>query len=247
MTPPPDDGPDWVRDGVRQFADELSAYARTVADFTRHPFRFGQRWTQANAAHALNPLGFLATALAILGGAKTLFSALVNRDAGPDAAESLAHAIAAALLPFVYYVLLATLAHGALRLLGSPRRWRDSCAMALYAGGGPALLAELVALVLAYLDFRMTGTIDTHHGKAGLLLTVSIVAAFSVYCMTLGASLRGLHAVSAWKPVVALASALVASAFLFGWLQPPGHYGLHPVFRFQLTGQVRSYDIALSD
>lgn len=254
MESPLDGGPDWVRDGVRQFADELRAFVRTAVVFTLHPLRFGRGWVAPAGApegrggdgHALNPLGFLATALAILGGAKTLFNALVSDDKSPEAPESLAHAIAAALLPFVYYVLVGLGAHLLLRSLGSRRRWRDSCAMALYAGGGPALMAELLALTLAWIDFRVTGKIDTRHGLSGAILTFSILGAFIVYCITLATSLAGLHGVRAWKSIVALLTALLASALIFGAVHPPGHYGLHPVFVVSLR-RGANFDFSLSD
>jgi hypothetical protein len=57
--------PNWIADGLRSFFGELAEYARTVADFTTHPSRFAAEWASGER-RALNPMGFLATALGIL-------------------------------------------------------------------------------------------------------------------------------------------------------------------------------------
>ncbi|HEX6836271.1 MAG TPA: hypothetical protein VF334_06835, partial [Polyangia bacterium] len=156
-----DEAPDWVKDGIRQFVDEVRLFLRTVADFTVRPFRFAREWSSGQR-HALNPLGFLATAFAVAGPANALFARAVRL---PDEPSSLVHDALAALTPFVYYLLLGALEHGVLRAFGSKRPLRDSCAMALYAGGGPATLAHLFVIASAYFMWRSSGTLvikDVH-------------------------------------------------------------------------------------
>src|SRR5580765_7984197 len=73
------EAPDWVRDGMRQLVGEVRLFLRTAIDFTTSPFRFAREWSTGER-HALNPLGFLATAFAVAGPANALFVHLVRAD-----------------------------------------------------------------------------------------------------------------------------------------------------------------------
>src|SRR5512142_1408842 len=101
------EAPDWVKDGIRQFVDEVRLFLRTAADFTLRPFRFAREWS-AGQRRALNPLGFLATAFAVAGPANAIFARLVRL---PDEPSSLVRDALAALTPFVYYLFLGALEH----------------------------------------------------------------------------------------------------------------------------------------
>src|SRR5579863_1708598 len=127
-----DDSPDWVRDAARQFVHEVGEFLRAAVAVTVHPARFAEAWVSGRR-RALNPLGFLATAFAIIGPTTAL---LKHDEQSSPWLEALG-----ALLPFAYYLVFGALQHGVLRVFGSRRRLRESCAMALYAAGGPGLAA----------------------------------------------------------------------------------------------------------
>jgi hypothetical protein len=222
------EAPDWVKDGIRQFVDEVRLFLRTAADFTVRPFRFAREWS-AGQRHALNPLGFLATAFAVAGPANALFARAVRV---PDEPSSLVHDALAALTPFVYYLLFGALEHGVLRLFGSKRPLRDSCAMALYAGGGPAMLAHLFVLGSAYFVWRSSGmlVIKDVHQPFALFIMVGAGLSFTLFVTTLSAAQAGLHSrdrIGRSHIFVANVVALLVSGFLFAALNPPGAFGLH--------------------
>src|SRR5689334_20079986 len=135
------DSPDWVREALRRSRNELFAFFRTAVQFTLSPTRFAREWV-SGGARALNPLAFLATSL---GGMSfvILLAAHVSHHVAPasGAPPSLVEELLGNLGPFAYYLLFGVLEHAALWLFGLRRPVRDACAMALYAGGGPAALA----------------------------------------------------------------------------------------------------------
>ena len=225
------EAPDWVRDGIRQLADEVRAFVRTAVAFTARPAAFAREWSTGQR-HALNPLGFLATAFAVAGPANALFAHLVRL---PDQPTSLVRDALGALTPFAYYLLLGAFEHGVLRLCGSRRPLRDSCAMALYAGGGPAMVAHLFVITAAYFSWRATGTLvirDVHQPFA-LAVMVGAGLSFALFVTTMSAALAGLHArdgIRRAHVVVATIVALFASGLIFAALDPPGQFGLHLIF-----------------
>jgi hypothetical protein len=223
--------PDWVRDGLRQFADEVRLFLRTAVDFTLHPSRFAAEWA-TGARHALNPLGFLATAFAIAGPTNALFQHLVNAS---DEPTSLLRDALGALMPFVYYLALGALQHGTLRLLGSRRRLSDSCAMALYAGGGPATVAHIVVLTAAYLLYRHTGKLVVNDVRQpwAVVVMIGAMASFGLFMAALSTALSGLHrrdGIGTWQIAVANVVALFVTGAFFALFKPPGSFGLHFVF-----------------
>jgi hypothetical protein len=224
------EAPDWVRDGIRPLADEVRSFVRTAIDFTWRPIDFAKEWSLGRR-RALNPLGFLATALAVAGPANVMFERLTHQ---PGDSSSLARDLATALTPFVYYLSLGALSHLVLRAFGTRRRLRDSCAMALYAGGGPALAAHLVVLLLALALYRATGQLQVHSLRTtwALALLVAAMVSFGAFCATLAMSLGGLHGrdgIRRWQVVVANLAALAIAGFVFALLHPPGNFGLHMV------------------
>ena len=227
----PGEAPDWVKDGIRQFLDEVRLFLRTVADVTLQPVRFAREWSTGQR-RALNPLGFLATAFAVAGPANALFARLVRL---PDEPSSLVRDVLGALTPFIYYLALGALEHGVLRLCGSKRPLRDSCAMALYAGGGPAMLAHLGVLAFGYFAWRASGSLvvnDVHQPYA-VAVMVGAGLSFGLFVTTLSSTLGGLHGRDGIRRRHVLAGNLVAffvTGFLFAVLDPPGAFGLHFIF-----------------
>ena len=225
------EAPDWVKDGIRQFLDEVRSFLRTARDVTVRPFRFATEWSTGQR-HALNPLGFLATAFAVAGPANALFARAVRL---PDEPSSLVRDALGALTPFAYYLVFGALQHGVLRLFGSKRPLRDSCAMALYAGGGPAMLAHLITLATVCVVWRASGTlmVKSVHQPYALVVMISAGLSFALFVATLSTAQAGLHArdgIGRWHLLAANVVALCASGFLFAVLDPPGSFGLHFVF-----------------
>lgn len=100
----------------------MRSFARTAFEFTLHPTRFAKEWA-TGTRHALNPLGFLATAFAVLAPFDAVFAHLTHHD--DSTSEPLLRAAAGAILPFGYYLLVGALQHGVLRLCGSRRPLHD--------------------------------------------------------------------------------------------------------------------------
>lgn len=208
----------------------MRLFLRTAYDFTTRPMRFAVEWSSGQR-HALNPLGFLATAFAVAGPANVLFAHLVRAS---DQSSSLMREALGALAPFAYYLALGALQHGVLRLFGSRRRLSDSCAMALYAGGGPATIAHLVTLALAYLLWRASGTLNAvdFHSRWAVGVMVGAFLSFGLFMTTLSSAQAGLHlrdGIRSRHIAMANAIALLVTGFLFALLQPPGSFGLHVV------------------
>jgi hypothetical protein len=231
MPPVQGDAPDWVNDGFRQFVDEVRLFLRTAVDFTLKPVLFAREWATGQR-HALNPLGFLATAFAVAGPARALFLHAV-RAAGES--TSLVRDALGALNPFGYYLALGALQHGVLRLCGSRRRLRDSCAMALYAGGGPALLIDLFVMVAMYFVWRATGSLNLTEVRSSwaLAVMIGVGGSFTLFVTTLSASLAGLHerdGIRSRHIVVANLVAFLVTGVAFAFFEPPGAFGLHFIF-----------------
>jgi hypothetical protein len=225
-----DASPDWVRQGLRQFFDEVRLFARTAFEFTLHPPRFAREWA-AGHRRALNPLGFLATAFGVIAPFEAIVSHLLHQD---ERSEPLVRAALAATLPFGYYLLVGSAQHAVLRMFGSRRPLRDSWAMALYAGGGPASAARLVIGAGSVLLCSRSGhpVVPGIHDASAWLLMVGATVSFSLFFYTLSAALAGVHfqyGIRWWHILVANLVAIVASGLLFGLLAPPGRYGLHLV------------------
>jgi hypothetical protein len=247
-----ENSPDWVGDGIRQFLAEARAFLRTAVAFTRHPYDFGRGWLAGGAAHALNPLGFLATALAVVGASEVVLAAALHED---DAgATSLGAQLVAALGPFGYYLVWGAGAHVVLRLFPrrgrARRRLRDSCAMTLYAGGGPATAAHLLTLLGVFVALRFGGTPGQQldfHNAANWWIVAGASVGFTLSCGSLAAGLAGLHQARGYEVALAMLTVLVLTAAGFGMLRPPGHYGLHPTLAWERQGGKRHFAVGLAD
>jgi hypothetical protein len=229
-----DSTPDWVRESLHQSTDELRMFLRTACVFTMQPRRFAAEWADQRR-RALNPLGFFATAFAIIGATDIAFARLTHSSDAPTAIDSLLGAG----LPFVYYVILGIFSHAILRLFGSKRPLRGSCAMALYAGGGPMLASHALTLTATIVLAQINGHVEhsvTSHTPHGWIVLGGMLLAFVLFLVTLLGALAGLHCrdgIAIWQTAVALLLAIIIAGFLFDAVKPPGEYGLHPVIGFR--------------
>jgi hypothetical protein len=207
--------PSWLRDGLRIALTELRSYLMTALRFTRAPHRFMDDWWHGRAV-SMNPLAMLATGATIVAASHQLAGAVL----GIDRPGALLDAVLSALGPYVHYVSLGMLCHLVLAARGrGDVRLSDSIATALYAGAGPAALAE----ALGWLAMSALHPFMTSQVAAGVMLG----GAFSVFCLTLAMALGGLHRAPWWKMLAAFAIAFPLSGLVFGTLHPPGNYGLH--------------------
>jgi hypothetical protein len=207
--------PPWVRDGATAAWHELRAYLGTAWRFTRSPSAFMNAWLEGKA-DAMNPLAMLATGAALVAASHQLAGAIV----GIDHPDGIIEAVLSALGPYALYIAIGILCHLVLAPGGKREvHLLDTIATALFAGAGPAALAEAIGwlAICAIWPFA-----PSPHAVA-----VMLGVAFSVFCFTLATALGGLHRPSWWRILVAFAVAFPATGLVFGVLDPPGNYGLH--------------------
>jgi hypothetical protein len=217
------DGPDWIRDAVAVARQEIRRFVATGVAFCVRPQRFAASWV-AGDEHALNPLGCMATALAVTG----TLGAFVpgNGESGALAA------LAAAILPYVYYVVLGLLCHPLLRLSGSTRRLRVSVAMALFGGAGPGLVVALSSYVAIWTRVALFG--PYHEDPSSGLPTAAFVAllvwifvpAIFLLPITMALALAGAHGVRRRTAACALLIAFVVAGVIVGQLHARHHFSL---------------------
>lgn len=219
-------GPDWLREAGAAIWEESVRFLVTVLQCTRHPRRFAAAWF-AGETRALNPIGYVSTALAISAAVRSVTMALlsISDDSG------FWSNVGAATLPYAYYALLGVLCHVVLRRRETARPLRASMAIALYIGGGPGLLLSLAMWLCVWLYFAVTGTFPGHGilgapGWAIPILLTPVTAASGLFLTAMAGGFRGLHAASRARALVALLVALAGSALLLG--------ALHAVFDFTL-------------
>jgi hypothetical protein len=213
--------PSWLGDGIAATVREGGAYLATSWALARRPFTFMAEWWSGRRK-AMNPLAMLATGAAIVAGARQLAAAAL----GIDTADSVWSAVLSALGPYVHYVAIGLLVHGVLHVLvPSSVRAVDSIAAALYAGAGPAALAEAIGwLIMAAL---------APLGVTDIALPIMLGAAFSVFCVVFATALAGMHRPPWWAMMLAFVVAFPVTGLVFGVLDPPGNYGLHWVIHFR--------------
>lgn len=196
---------------------DIVRFVATALQFSRHPGRFGTAWV-AGQTQALNPIGYLSTSLAVSAAASALASALLGtHDSGLWAT------LANAMLPYTYHVVLGLVCHGVLRLGGSIRPLRASVAIALFAGGGPGLVLTLAIYATMGLHLVLVGT-----SQGSVLSDVPLWSAPIFWILiygplmllpaTLAAGLRGVHGVTRVRAFVAMVTAMVITAAIFGVL-----------------------------
>jgi len=214
-TPESAEIPDWVADAVYKLWEELRQFFRAAWSISRRPAGFADNWAQGGMV-SLNPLGFLATSLAFLGVLLQSIRPLL----GSSNDDRLWIQLLDFLSPYLYYILLGLAAHMALRLSGSRRPLRGSVAIALYVGGGPAAALTVLTLGMAVLALALgaehEAVFRTIPGWSRWLVTSVFLGGFVAVQLVLARALKGLHAVSFARSIMALMVALVAVGLFTG-------------------------------
>jgi hypothetical protein len=239
-----EDGPDWVRESVVTVRDEILRFVATLFHFTLHPRRFAAAWYEGKTK-ALNPAGFLSTALAVNAAVLLVFGWIRGT---PESADSLWSTLGDATLPYAYYVGLGVLCHPILRLCGSRRPLRATVAIALFSGGGPGLLLRFSVYLQVAIHIALVG--DFHgqlvEGLPAWYAPISAVLAygsFAAYALVLAAGLRGLHAARRWQIAIALTMSLLTSAYLLGVLHGALHFDLRAPHLVMGFGRGMLFDV----
>ncbi|MDB4968161.1 MAG: hypothetical protein JWN44_3850 [Myxococcales bacterium] len=212
VPPAPPEGPAWIRDTIALAREEAQRFGMTAVGFMRRPGGFSADWL-AGRQRALNPLAFVASALAISSGVGMLLR-------GGDSAGVLT-SISAALVPYLYYAAVGILCHPLLRAAGSTRRLSASIAVALFAGGGPGLVAALsfyllVAVRIAlFPDFHESLLAGIPAWAMGPFFVLAY-GPFVYYLTALALALAGLHAVGRARAAAAVLFSLVLIGFALG-------------------------------
>jgi hypothetical protein len=212
----------WARETIANAVEEVRSYHSTASAFARHPGLFMSEWA-AGERRAMNPLGFFASSLAIVG---TLGQLDRLWPAPGEPAPSFVRDALEAMGPYLHAVLLALLVHAVLRARGSRRSALDSIAAALYAGG-IAVVTATFALEAAQASFRkpILEVVQTAAGLAWIAIGICGPTVFLVIALV--AALASLHGMPRRLPAVAFALSWIATGLLLSWLDPPGRYGLH--------------------
>jgi hypothetical protein len=232
-----DDGPDWVRESVVTVRDEFLRFVATLFHVTRHPQRFAAAWYEGKTK-ALNPAGFLSTALAVNAAAIVVLGWIRGTSGGADSMWS---TLCDATLPYAYYVGLGVLCHPILRLCGSRRPLHATVAIALFSGGGPGLLLRFSLYLQIAIHVALVGDFDGQLavGLPAWYAPINLVLAygsFAAFALVLAAGLRGLHTARWWQVAIALAMSLLTSGYLLGVLHGALHFDLgapHLVMGFE--------------
>jgi len=207
MTGEPD--PSWPRDAARAVGHEIAAYARAVGQIARSPKRFAVEWS-AGRLQALNPLAFLLNALAVLAPWRAIWARVLDPNAPT---MPLWLELSKPAYPVVLNVVLTSLAHGLMRLLGGKRPLRSSVAMALYVSGGPLAILNFVFAPISLYGFLHR--FDESFTAFGLSANLTLLVCFFGYLIVMEAAL---HGISRWRVAVALLTAQATWFATSGWL-----------------------------
>ncbi|HEX4385977.1 MAG TPA: hypothetical protein VH083_23630 [Myxococcales bacterium] len=216
----------WAREAVDSALEEVRLYLRTAGSFARHPGVFSAEWA-AGERHAMNPLGFFASSLAVIG----VLGQLERFWPAPgDSKPSFLGDALEATGPYLHAVVLALLIHALLRARGSRRPVLDSVAAALYAGGIAQVAASFFLAVLQAAFRKPLGEIAQVRW-ATALIAFSLVGPAVFFAVAIVLALAALHGMPRRWPLLGFVLAWSLTGALLSLLNPPGHYGLHPVIR----------------
>lgn len=219
---------DWVAASWRSVRAEARLYAFTLRRFLFATRAFVQTWRERPEA-LMNPLGFLALSVLVLGTVRSLGWWTLERAGSRFAAQFAGEEpfwaeLWEALGPALHFAALGLICHYTLRLLGN-RTARASCsaAMTFYAAGSVALVLEAVVWVVT-LALLAADVVPITRIYTPLFSGFGL--ALAGFCAGLGFSLGVLHAPRWWHMPVAFLAAFVLTGLFFGQVRPPGEFGI---------------------
>jgi hypothetical protein len=197
---------DWLRDGLRHVVQGFTQFFVTAAHITRHPRQFAIEWVSGDF-RAFNPLGFFATAA----GVTETVGLVVDRLSGQGARSSALDLVVSSVDPYLSYFLLGLLCHAFLRPLGARRPWSLTLGMSLFAGGGPAAAADVLAHLVRLAVTPLTGDSESLVSSAvDVVAAGSLLAANAVFLAAFALGLAGIHRLRLPRILLALIAASVA-------------------------------------
>jgi hypothetical protein len=244
-TTPPDEEVvtvDWMAEAWRVTVADFLAYFTTARAILAAPQPFGRQWATGER-RALNPFAFMATSAALLGAAQLLMFGLIGGGRLSSAVALVA--------PYVHFACIGLIAHVLLRLLGSKQRASASLGVALYVGGAPALaftlffyLITLALRVVTHLPTFDVAVVQLPRA-AQLIVHASIRIGFAAVVYYFAAALVGAHRVRVWKGVLAILTAFLVTAVVYGFVRPPASTGAHLVLWLRSEPGIRAPRVGL--
>lgn len=219
---------DWVGATRRSIAAEAALYLDTMRAFLLTPRTFVQEWKRGEREY-MNPLGFLALSVLVLGTVRSFGWWYLVRSGSKYATELAGDKpfwaeLWGALGPSLHFAALGLIAHYTLRALGNhTQRASSSAAMTFYAAGSAGLVMETLVWALV-LGLLAVGGIPLERVYNPLFAGFGV--ALGVFCAYLGFTLGTLHLPRGWHMLLAFAAAFVLTGLFFGQVQPPGDYGI---------------------
>jgi hypothetical protein len=211
LTALPDKGADaihpearnWLMDGLHHLGESFMRFFRTGARITRHPRQFAEDWASGEF-RAFNPLAFFATAAGVTGTLGLFVERIAHHGGTPSSTDFIVHELD----PYLRYFLLGLLCHAFLKPLGARRPWYMTLGISLFAGGGPAALADTLAYGLQVAVSLTPG--QTAAAAVDRVAAGSLLLANGVFLIVLALGLAGIHRLRLWRIVVSLFAAEVA-------------------------------------
>lgn len=242
---------DWIKEAALTAWREIRLFGSTAVQMLRRPRQFGTAFGQAQFP-VLNPIAFTASTLAIATALAYLDAALWPHPPDGLAAEEPLSLVAEALDAAGMYLHLAALgllSYGFLRLVRRRGPVGGAIAVALYAGGVATLLACLGFLVVKGLIPPLRArNLELEGGRDPAPLVVAMFAppalSFSAFVWMLVASLGGLFRIKGRWPMLAVFVAFLGTGAFFGYVEPPGSYGLHARWKLEVRSNAMSFRFA---
>ena len=231
----------WIGEAAHGTWDELRLYLRTFAALLRGPRHFGQAWGDGQLK-AINPLAFAGRTLAALTVVGLVYAALPGAATHDDGGSSLLRELLKAGGSYLHLAALGALSHLVLKVMRRRRMWLGSVGLALYAGGLATLTAAVLetALACALPGVRALSHVDLGGGTRKLyfaLVMAPLILSFGLFVWLFGSALAGLHRVARAATVTAVLLAFIGTGIFFGYVDPPGDYGLRLELRLKHEGQ----------
>ena len=214
----------WPAEAFGSAVLEVRSYCGTAVSLLVRPRQFLRSWANG-AASPMNPLGFFASSLVVVGSLKQIqrFSPV----AGGGSGSSLLTDALAAFGPYLHYVILGMLCFVLLWLPGRRRGAILASGVALYAGGVASVLTSAVLEpILLLLRGRAQPSDAVYQAHVGWI-TAAVGGGFLVFALVLVLGLSGALGTRRATTAAALLVSWVLTGLVFGWVKPPGEYGFH--------------------